>query len=149
MGMCSPEGGSTPAWLTVGSAHRKIKLGFSTTLGVQEEGGSARAACPWDTPALLAPSPHPHHATSCCPQPLMSFRPTQLKSPDFACSPHMNVTPPQWTWQGGTPTQWFSCKAKDIHKKAMVGSDSPSTWLTPGQLGTPGRSRDVPDSAGC
>lgn len=61
----------------------------------------------------------------------------------------MNVTPPIWIWQGGTSTQWLFSKAKDIHKQAMVGSDSLSGWLTPGHLGIPSRSRDVPGSAGC
>lgn len=88
----------------------------------------------------------PHHATSSCPWPLMSFRPTQPESPDFSCSSYMNVTLPPWIWQGGTPTQWHSSKAKDIHEQAMVGSDSPTTWA---HQGTPSRSRDAPGSAGC
>lgn len=85
--MCSPEGGHDRQW---GQLMEKSNLAPAQHLGEQEEGGS-----PWDTPALLAPSPHPQHATSSCPRPLESFRPTQPESPDFSCSPHMNVTPPQ------------------------------------------------------
>ena len=161
--MRSPARRSTPAQLKVGSAPRKIKPGLSTTRGgpsrqvlaQSTHGCAARgrlcqssvpthhpctASLRCRHPALTHATPRhamPRHATSSCPWPRLNFRPTRRpESPDFSCTPHANIAPPRWIWQGGTPTQ-RRLGAALLRRQGqhpwvdLAGSDSPSTTPKP------------------
>lgn len=138
--------------------------------GCAERGsGAAEVAL---VPSLLripvppAPILHPPHPTmGTCPWPQLNFSPTRRpEPPDFSCTPHARNTPPWRIWQGGTPTQQRLAATKErgnthgwMWSPRVTGGDSPGTapsLTLRGEQGIPalgsgGRRRGAPSSAGC